>query len=167
MTPNQRNFLKQYLTKLKNSSTVEQPLSPEQLIGRINLELKQKEMDLIHPKDPEVHMLFRRTPRQVLSETKKNSGNVNMSHDAMFNSCWKVAFESALAAIILRNKHIVEEVVMRAIVTLRDIVLPSLENKTTDTDTGLASCYQKDANACHAFFARKGDIGPLIQGPIN
>lgn len=146
--------MNEYLSGLEDQRKAEQVLSPEQLIARVNLILKERTQPTIHPRDVEVHMLFRRTPQQILRDLRQKRFPASISHDAMFNQCWKVAFESALACIILRNKGIVEDVVMRTVRELAKTVLPALKIRGNKTEQGLFKCYQEDANACHAFSAR-------------
>jgi len=155
----QKKALIDYLSALGNK---EHQLSNQQLINRVNLELSKAGQQLIHPKDPDVGMLFRRSASTILNATKANQLSADTQHDMMFNSCWKVAFESALAALIFTNKAVVKDVIIKTITNLEKIVLPCLSKPLSPADKALFNCYQSDANANHAYYAReRHQKGPL------
>lgn len=159
MKQSQRSVLRNYLGEGCNP---EQPLSKQQLISRVNVVLENAGKPPIHERDPDIDILFRRTTTELRRKLQLlGPGRVEHGHDAMMNSCWKVAFESALAAVIFRNKNFVEDEILATTNRLAAIVLPSLKANETSADKALYRCYRHDPNANHAFYARQKNPGRI------
>ncbi|CAM3873264.1 hypothetical protein G4177_31935 [Corallococcus sp. ZKHCc1 1396] len=162
MKKQQRTALAKFLGELNAKSSPGTPLSKQQLVSRFNAELQSKGQPLVSERDADIDLLFRKTVQDVFHARSALGGlGAESAHDAMLNSCWKVAFESALAAVFVRNKAFFKDNVLRALTRLKPIVMGSLRARNTDTDKALYKCFQNDANAVQAWNARKASTQPI------
>ncbi|WP_147446546.1 hypothetical protein [Corallococcus sp. CA047B] len=162
MNQRQRAALHQFLAGLGRTLDPNTPLSKQQLVSQFNVAQASANQPPISERDADIDMLFRKTVQDVVRGRSALMGpGAESHHDVMMNSCWKVAFESALAAVLFRNKAFFKENVLRALATLKPIVLGSLRAKASDTDKALFQCFQGDANAVQAYNARKLNNGPI------
>lgn len=162
MNQRQRLALMQFIGELGRTLNPATPLSKQQLLSRFNTAQALGGHPPVSERDADIDMLFRKTVQDVVRGRTVLSGpGADSHHDVMFNSCWKVAFESALAAVFFRNKGFFKDNVLKALTTLRPIVLGSLRARTTPTDKALFKCFQGDANAVQAYNARKLSNGPI------